>query len=154
MNKFISNNKKEISQTFLHKKRYIFRIEKNNTPNQKDGRWTLKEHIQFLKALDKFGINGINWKKISGLIPSRTTIQIRSHCLKFFKKLKKCKDERLKIDFTARNIKNINDMIRHVKSVNKDYNIVMVFLYLSEKCSFDKNSQNIYEVNNKLMHFK
>ena len=38
-------------------------------------------------------------------------------------------------------------MIRHVKSVNKDYNIVMVFLYLSEKCSFDKNSQNIYEVN-------
>ena len=27
---------------------------------KKEGRWTLKEHIQFLQALDKIGIN---WKK-------------------------------------------------------------------------------------------
>ena len=142
-NEFISINE-NYPQKFLTKKVGRFRVDKyssfleNQTKNQKEGRWTLKEHIQFLQALEKFGQN---WKKISDFIPSRTSTQIRSHSQKFCKRLKECKDIELGIDFTSRHINNVNDMIAHIKSVNKDYNIVNVFLYLSEKCYPNKNSQ-------------
>ena len=122
---------------FLTKKVNRFRIEKldsligEHSSNEKKGRWTLKEHIQYLQALEKYGIN---WKKISDLIPTRSSNQIRSHSQKFYKKLKKCKDVELGIDFTSKNINNLNDMIAHIKSVNKEYNVINVFLYLSEKC--------------------
>ena len=112
---------------------------------QKEGRWTLKEHIQFLQALDKFGIS---WKKLSDLIPTRTPNQIRSHSQKFYKRLKECKDTELGIDFTSRHINNVNDMIAHIREVNKDYNIVTIFLYLSEKCYPDKNPKKPQKVDN------
>ena len=142
-NEFISINE-NYPRKFLTKKVGRFRVDKyssfleNQKKIQKEGRWTLKEHIQFLQALEKFGQN---WKKISDFIPSRTSTQIRSHSQKFFKRLKECKDIELGIDFTSRHINNVNDMIAHIKSVNKDYNIVNVFLYLSEKCYPNKNSQ-------------
>ena len=141
--KFISVKEKS-PQKFLNKKVRHFRIYKydsvleGQTNKPKEGKWTFKEHIQYLQALEKFGIN---WKEISKLIPSRTPDQIRSHSQKFYKKLKQCKDIELGIDFTSRHINNVNDMIAHIKSVNKDYNIVNVFLYLSEKCYPNKNSQ-------------
>ena len=49
------------------------------------------------------------------------------------KKLKKVNDEQLGIDFTLRYIKNLKDMVNHIKSVNTNYDITNVFLYLSEK---------------------
>ena len=134
-NKFICHKENIYHQHFLNKKVLHFHVMKYDSRDmkqkkiKKEGRWTLKEHIQFLQALDKFGIS---WKKISDLIPSRTPNQIRSHSQKFYKKLKACKDTELGIDFTSRHINNVNDMITHIKSVNKDYNIVTVFLYLSE----------------------
>jgi SHAQKYF class myb-like DNA-binding protein len=94
------------------------------------GRWKFKEHIQFLEGLDKYGVN---WKKIRSLIKTRTLGQIRSHAQKFFMKLKKVKDEQLGIDFTSDNINSIVDMINNIKSINSDYDIIKVFLYLSEK---------------------
>ena len=132
----ILSNSKENSYhpNFLTQKVNRFHIEKYNFhmgTNIKSGRWTLKEHIQYLQALEKYGTN---WKKISNLIPSRTTNQIRSHSQKFYKKLKECKDAELGIDFTSKHINNVNDMIAHIKSINNDYNLVTVFLYLSEKC--------------------
>jgi len=39
----------------------------------------------------------------------------------------------LGIDFTLRYIKNLKDMVNHIKSVNTNYDITNVFLYLSEK---------------------
>ena len=150
INKFFCY-KEDFPQNFLIKKLSRCKEDKNKYKNLdkikelKEGRWTLKEHIQFLQALNQFGLN---WKKISDLIPSRTLIQIRTHSQKFFIKLKKCKDKELGIDFTSENIYNINDMIEHIKSVNKDYNIVTVFLYLSEKLNrnrypFKKEQLNI-----------
>jgi SHAQKYF class myb-like DNA-binding protein len=133
MNKSI-NTKGNYHPNFLVHKPKRFRIEKFDCligGNIKSGRWTLKEHIQYLQALEKYGLN---WKNISDLIPSRTPNQIRSHSQKFYKKLKECKDAELGIDFTSRHINNINDMIAHIKSANKDYNLVNVFLYLTEKC--------------------
>ena len=109
-------------------------FEQDKLKDSNDGRWNLEEHIQFLQGFEQFGMN---WSKISSIIPARTYSQIRSHSQKFVKKLKKCKDIELEIDFTSENIRNINDMIAHIKSVNEDYNIINVFLYLSEKCTQD-----------------
>ena len=83
-NKFICN-KKNYPQNFLSKKVCHFRVVKYNSilggqTGRKKGRWTLKEHMQYLQALEKFEVN---WKKIYDLIPSRTPTQIRSHSQKF-----------------------------------------------------------------------
>ena len=150
VNKFICQ-KENFPQNFLNKKICRFRVDKyysfsqDQTERQKEGRWTLKEHIQYLQALEQFGLN---WKKISKLIPTRTTIQIRSHSQKFYKRLKECKDIELGIDFTSKYIKNVNDMIAQIKLANKDYNIVNVFLYLSEKCYPNKNPEKGNKANN------
>ena len=93
INKFLCY-KENFTQNFLNKKLIRCKEDKNKyknldkTKELKEGRWTLKEHIQFLQALNQFGLN---WKKISNLIPSRTPIQIRSHAQKFFIKLKNVK---------------------------------------------------------------
>ena len=39
-------------------------------------------------------------------------------------------------------------MIAHIKSVNKDYNIITVFLYLLEKCYPDKNPKKPHKIDN------
>ena len=116
----------------------------NEIEHSISGRWTLKEHLQFLEGLDKYGVK---WKKIKTLIKTRTTAQIRSHSQKFFLKLKRVKDEQLGIDFTSNNINNLKEMINHIKSVNSDYDIVKVLLYLSEKYYANKKEQK--NINNK-----
>ena len=162
MNEIFFQKKNICPQHFLRKKVFHFHLDKFNSlddqrmKRQNKGRWTLKEHIQFLQALDKFGIN---WKQVSDIIPSRTPNQIRSHSQKFFKKMKRCKDSELGIDFTSRHINNLNDMIAHIKSLNRDYKIVTVFLYLSEKYNQSKNSKipnnvNNININNTLYLFK
>eukprot|EP00607_Mallomonas_marina_P010286 CAMPEP_0182417880 /NCGR_PEP_ID=MMETSP1167-20130531/2322_1 /TAXON_ID=2988 /ORGANISM="Mallomonas Sp, Strain CCMP3275" /LENGTH=470 /DNA_ID=CAMNT_0024591703 /DNA_START=32 /DNA_END=1444 /DNA_ORIENTATION=+ len=50
------------------------------------GRWTDEEHELFLKGLRLYNRN---WKKLAGLIKTRTTVQIRTHAQKYFGKLGK-----------------------------------------------------------------
>ena len=124
------------SNDLLGKKINVFKVRKFVTTYEmenkdlKIGRWTLKEHIQFLKAIDKFGIK---WEKIKAFIPTRTPEQIRSHAQKFYNKLKKYKDEELGIDFTKENIENLKDIINHTRNINSDFNVVNLFLYITEK---------------------
>ena len=137
-----SQNEKELFQKMpINQKLYPFKVYTLNedliTPAI-SGRWKLKEHIQFLEGLDKYGTD---WKKICPLIKTRTANQIRSHAQKFYLKLKHAKDNQLGIDFTSNDIKNIRDMINHIKSINSDYDIIKVFLFLSEKCSIDKKEK-------------
>ena len=123
------NNKELLQKMLLNPKFYPFRVYNYFNPAI-TGRWKFKEHIQFLEGLDKYGVN---WKKICPLIKTRTSDQIRSHAQKFFLKLKQVKDEQLGIDFTSDNINSIRDMINNIKSINCDYDLIKVFLYLSEK---------------------
>ena len=123
-------------KSLLNKKFFLFKVEKFEDYyicDDKDanvGRWTLKEHIQFLQALEKYGVN---WKIIRKIIRTRTATQIRSHCQKFFIKLKNCKDEELGIDFTLDHIRSMKDILDHIKSVNKNFDVVNVLLYISGK---------------------
>ena len=117
----------------------IFHLEDHVITNPTiKGRWRFKEHIQFLEGLDKYGVN---WKKIYQLIKTSSICQIRSHSQKFFLKLKKVKDEQLGLDFTSDTINNIKDMIKSIKSINKDFDLVKVFLYLSEKYAANKEDE-------------
>ena len=60
---------------------------------QTNGRWTKDEHEKFLLGMpySNSGLQmfGKNWKKIEGLIGTRTGSQIRSHAQKFFLKVQK-----------------------------------------------------------------
>ena len=129
----------KIPEFFLKKKTYRFNVEKYIEKNcLKTGRWSPKEHLAFLDILDKYGAD---WKKANALIGNRTSIQIRTHANKFFKKLKRYKDEDLGIDFTSNSIKNLNDMIKHIKNVNRDYSVYNIFLINSEKNPFEKKNE-------------
>ena len=148
------NNTKPIfkieNQKFLaNKKVCLFKVEtfeeycsnENNISNT--GKWALKEHIQFLQALEKYGVN---WKIIRKIIRTRTATQIRSHCQKFFIKLKNCKDEELGIDFTLDHIRSMKDILDHIKSVNKNFDVVNVLLYISGKYSSNNDSKTMNKI--------
>ena len=134
---FLNESKKNVK--FLTKKTPYFKIEnfsnnhkkkKSGCKNFNDGRWTQDEKTKFLQGISLFGVN---WKKVRTLISTRTPIQVRSHAQKFFHRMKKCKDEQLGIDFTLKTICNIEDMIKQIKSVNTNYDIINIFKYLSDK---------------------
>ena len=136
--------------SFLSKKLNLFKVEKyddyfeNELTGSNEGKWTLKEHILFLQAIDRYGVN---WKKIKKVIKTRTANQIRSHSLKFYKKIKRCKDEDLGIDFTLDSIHNMKDVINHIKSVNTDFNVVDILLYMSEKTyTNNKHSKKLINI--------
>ena len=128
-------DKNENHLKLLGKKTIRFRVKKKSDNNDKsnyqknliEGRWSYTEQRKFIKALSK---NGPNWKKIQEAINFRTLPQIRSHGQKFFKRLKRCKNNELGIDFTSNTIRSFKDMIEHIKSVNNNYDINNVFLYL------------------------
>ena len=56
------------------------------TENKNEGRWSDSEHINFLKALKKWGRD---WKHVSSSVRTRTSTQCRSHAQKFIAGLEK-----------------------------------------------------------------
>jgi len=53
------------------------------------GRWTKEEHNIFLEGLQLYGKE---WKKLAGMIKTRTVVQIRTHAQKYFQKLQRAQD--------------------------------------------------------------
>lgn len=136
-----------IKNKFLGKKIHRFIVAKSDEIQQKnivkEGRWNPEEQTRFIHGIVKYGIK---WKEISSLIDTRTPNQIRSHAQKVFKKLKRRKDRQLGIDFTSKSITNFNDMINHVKSVNNEYNIEKIFLYMINKSEPNSPNKNINKI--------
>ena len=117
---------KELDEEDQKKKRIKFVVS-----NFVLGHWSYEEHKRFVRGIVKYPNN---WAKITNEVKTRSDVQIRSHCQKFFKKLKKCKSEQLGIDFTLDTIHSIKDMIDHVNSVNNNYDIIKIFLHLPKLC--------------------
>ncbi|OQR95117.1 hypothetical protein ACHHYP_00385 [Achlya hypogyna] len=51
---------------------------------KRGGRWLAEEHQLFLEGLRAYGKN---WKKVAQVVPTRSTVQIRTHAQKFFKRM-------------------------------------------------------------------
>ena len=144
--------KAKINIKFSTTKMPYFRIESTPKPNKKrtsknllfnDGRWKKDEHNHFLQGI---ALYGNNWKKVKSLVKTRSAIQVRSHAQKFFNKIKLFKDDNLGIDFTLDSINNYNDMIKQIKSINPQYDILNIFKKLSynhkEKKEFNTINKN------------
>lgn len=52
---------------------------------QGNGKWTDAEHRKFLQALDMYGNC---WKKVEEFVGTRSCAQIRSHCQKYFRRMR------------------------------------------------------------------
>ena len=100
------------------------------------GRWSYDEQIKFIDSLSKYGTN---WKQINKVISTRSLPQIRSHAQKFYQRLKLCKNEELGIDFTKDEIKNIKDMINHIKLIKGNYDVRKILFYLSKNLNIVDN---------------
>ena len=100
------------------------------------GRWSYDEQIKFIDSLSKYGTN---WKQINKVISTRSLPQIRSHDQKFYQRLKLCKNEELGIDFTKDEIKNIKDMINHIKLIKGNYDVRKILFYLSKNLNIVDN---------------
>jgi SHAQKYF class myb-like DNA-binding protein len=48
------------------------------------GRWTKQEHAAFLQGIEKYGKE---WKKVAGMVRTRTVMQTRTHAQKYYEKL-------------------------------------------------------------------
>jgi SHAQKYF class myb-like DNA-binding protein len=131
---------KESDQEDQKKKRVKFVVS-----NLELGRWSYEEHKRFVRSIVKYPND---WVKITKEVKTRSDVQIRAHCQKFFKKLKKCRSDQLGIDFTSDTIHNINDMIAHVRSVNDDYDLVKIFLYFPKLCEMQTENVDSEEDDN------
>ncbi|KAL3789502.1 hypothetical protein HJC23_009738 [Cyclotella cryptica] len=58
--------------------------------NVKSGRWTQAEKLTFLVGLKKFGRG--KWKEIATMIPSRSTIQVKTHAQMVMKRVEEGED--------------------------------------------------------------
>ena len=102
------------------------------------GHWSIEEHKRFIRGIVKYGKN---WERVKNEVQTRSDIQIRSHAQKFYKKLKKCKNEQLGIDFTLDTIHTFKDMIDHANSVNSNYDMNKIFLYLPKLCQIREGTK-------------
>jgi len=60
-----------------HMNIFNFSKNRNNDVSKfKTGRWDKDEHARFVEAIKKYGKN---WKIIDTLLPTRSSVQIRSH---------------------------------------------------------------------------
>lgn len=74
-----------------------------------NGKWTDEEHRRFLHALDLYGNC---WKKVEEYVETRTCAQIRSHCQKYFRRLR---------NKTLQELKRANQLKGKVFIVTREY---------------------------------
>ncbi len=85
------------------------RFRPGSTLAQGSGKWTEEEHSRFLQALN---IYGNCWKKVEDFVGTRSCAQIRSHCQKYFRRLR---------NKTMQDLRRANQLRGKVFIVTKEY---------------------------------
>ena len=129
---FLNENKLKVKEMKI-KKEKIFSLIKEKSENE--GRWNDDEHLRFIEAIS---IYGNNWKEVQKYVGTRSSNQVRSHAQKFILKLKTFKDDSLGIDLTDNSLKNLNDIIKVIKEIEKDNKNNNILLFMNQKLS-EKN---------------
>lgn len=132
---FLNENKLKVKEMKI-KKEKIFSLIKEKSENE--GRWNDDEHLRFIEAIS---IYGNNWKEVQKYVGTRSSNQVRSHAQKFILKLKTFKDDSLGIDLTDNSLKNLNDIIRVIKEIEKDNKNNNILLFMNQKLS-EKNMKS------------
>ena len=135
---------------YTNKNYELFKTSKEEI--KKKGKWSYDEHIKFIKAYVNFGKDYVLIQKYIG---SRNSTQIISHAQKFFKKLKKLKNN--DFDFSDDNIKTLWDIFQLIEAKNKnnidrEKYIINTLISLCE--NMQKNEDNYLNKNNKLKYSK
>lgn len=132
---FLNENKLKVKEMKI-KKEKIFSLTKEKSENE--GRWNDDEHLRFIEAIS---IYGNNWKEVQKYVGTRSSNQVRSHAQKFILKLKTFKDDSLGIDLTDNSLKNLNDIIKVIKEIEKDNKNNNILLFMNQKLS-EKNMKS------------
>ncbi len=142
---FLNENKLKVKEMKI-KKEKIFSLIKEKSENE--GRWNDDEHLRFIEAIS---IYGNNWKEVQKYVGTRSSNQVRSHAQKFILKLKTFKDDSLGIDLTDNSLKNLNDIIRVIKEIEKDNKNNNILLFMNQKLSEKnmKTNENTFNKNKK-----
>ena len=130
--------KKEKPKLFYTTNYELF--ENSYAKGKNEGRWSYEENIKFIKAYVNFGKN---YRLSQKYIGTRNRIQIRTHAQKFFKKLKKLKNN--DFDFSKDNIKNLSDIFKLIGTKNKsniDKKEYIINTLISLCGSIQKNEDN------------
>lgn len=142
---FLNENKLKVKEMKI-KKEKIFSLIKEKSENE--GRWNDDEHLRFIEAIS---IYGNNWKEVQKYVGTRSSNQVRSHAQKFILKLKTFKDDSLGIDLTDNSLKNLNDIIKVIKEIEKDNKNNNILLFMNQKLSEKnmKTNENTFNKNKK-----
>ena len=142
---FLNENKLKVKEMKI-KKEKIFSLIKEKSENE--GRWNDDEHLRFIEAIS---IYGNNWKEVQKYVGTRSSNQVRSHAQKFILKLKTFKDDSLGIDLTDNSVKNLNDIIKVIKEIEKDNKTNNILLFMNQKLSEKnmKSNENTFNKNKK-----
>ena len=142
---FLIENKFKVKEMKI-KTEKIFSLIKEKSENE--GRWNDDEHLRFIEAIS---IYGNNWKEVQKYVGTRSSNQVRSHAQKFILKLKTFKDDSLGIDLTDNSVKNLNDIIKVIKEIEKDNKNNNILLFMNQKLSEKnmKSNENTFNKNKK-----
>ena len=142
---FLIENKFKVKEMKI-KTEKIFSLIKEKSENE--GRWNDDEHLRFIEAIS---IYGNNWKEVQKYVGTRSSNQVRSHAQKFILKLKTFKDDSLGIDLTDNSVKNLNDIIKVIKEIEKDNKNNNILLFMNQKLSEKnmKTNENTFNKNKK-----
>jgi len=77
------------------------------------GRWTTEEHAQFINCLKTYGKD---WDKLDEMIPTRNSLQIRSHCQKYFNRIKKDYNTNNPMEYILKNMCDVSPFYKFDKS--------------------------------------
>jgi SHAQKYF class myb-like DNA-binding protein len=124
---------------YTNKNYELFKTSKEEI--KKKGKWSYDEHIKFIKAYVNFGKDYVLIQKYIG---SRNSTQIISHAQKFFKKLKKLKNN--DFDFSDDNIKTLWDIFQLIEAKNKnnidkEKYIINTLISLSQNIPINKKNE-------------
>ena len=142
--------KKEKPKLFYTTNYELF--ENSDAKSKNEGRWSYDENIKFIKAYVNFGKNYSLSQKYIG---TRNRIQIRTHAQKFFKKLKKLKNN--DFDFSKDNIKNLSDIFKLIGAKNKnniDKKEYIINTLISLCGSIQKNEDNYLNKKKRILFIK
>jgi SHAQKYF class myb-like DNA-binding protein len=141
-----NNSDTSISSSLRGRKKRLYAEEKINPSHGDDlktGKWTLREHTNFVLGVIK---HGNDWKEVEKMIQTRTCAQARSHSQKFFYKLKKMGAISEVIPPDIREVKKLHEVAQNMeKEKLKSLIKTLIKIHMQMENSEDLEEDEIFK---------